>query len=157
MPACALVLRRGDGSEHQHFRAFFSRDEGQLCVVLHHEARASSELLPPGIDRAGPDMGETIDAVRTNLQFAGGGQRDGLAQALLSERPLAWTEPATAPHARLTLTLPTLLAARCLVLPLAGAAKRAVFEQACAAPTADLPISLVLHQAARPVHVWQAP
>mgnify|MGYP000706350809 CR=1 FL=1 len=44
-----------------------------------------------------------------------------------------------------------------LVLPLAGATKRAVFEQACTAATADLPISLVLHQATAPVHVWQAP
>ena len=81
----------------------------------------------------------------------------GVAHALHSTHTVAWTRPATAPHARLTLTLPTLLAARCLVLPLIGAAKHAVFERACAAPSADLPISLLLHQAPSPVHVWQAP
>lgn len=81
----------------------------------------------------------------------------GLAHALHSAQPVAWTRPATAPHPRLTLTLPTLLAARCLVLPLQGTAKQAVFERACAAATADLPISLLLHQAPSPVHVWRAP
>jgi len=81
----------------------------------------------------------------------------GVDGALTSTAPLAWTRPSTAPHARLTLTLPTLLAARCLVLPLQGAAKHAVFERACTAPTADLPISLLLHQAPSPVQVWLAP
>lgn len=81
----------------------------------------------------------------------------GLAEALHSPHPVAWTRPTTAAHARLTLTLPTLLAARCRVLPLQGAAKQAVFERACAAPTADLPISLLLHEATAPLHVWQAP
>jgi 6-phosphogluconolactonase len=81
----------------------------------------------------------------------------GVDAALTSTAPLAWTRPATALHARLTLTLPTLLDARCLVLQLQGPAKHAVFERACAAPTADLPISLLLHKAPSPVHVWLAP
>ena len=81
----------------------------------------------------------------------------GLQQALASASPLAWVRPATAPHARLTLTLPTLLAAGTIFLPLAGERKRQVFEQACRQPGAALPVSLVLHQAARPVQVWLAP
>lgn len=81
----------------------------------------------------------------------------GLEVALSSTEPLAWTRPDTAPHARLTLTLPTLLAARCLVLPLQGQAKQAVFQRACVAPTAELPISLVVHASPPPVHVWTAP
>ncbi len=83
----------------------------------------------------------------------------GLAQAIdmKSQRRVAWTRPPQAPHARLTLTLPTLLAARTLVLPLQGERKRAVFEQACLAPSNELPLSLVLHQARRPVQVWLAP
>ena len=81
----------------------------------------------------------------------------GLEAALTSTDPVAWTRPSTAPHARLTLTLPTLLAAHCLVLPLQGPTKQAVFERACVAPTADLPISLVIHQCPSPVHVWTAP
>lgn len=81
----------------------------------------------------------------------------GLEVALSSTDPVAWTRPATAPHARLTLTLPTLLAARCLVLPLQGPAKQAVFQRAGVAPTAELPISLVIHHNPSPVHVWTAP
>jgi 6-phosphogluconolactonase len=80
----------------------------------------------------------------------------GLAVALQGQGPVAWTRPVIAPHARLTLTLPTLLAARCLVLPLVGAAKRAVFDRACVEPNPELPISLVLHHSARPVQVWLA-
>ena len=84
-------------------------------------------------------------------------QAPGLEAALSGTEPVAWTRPGTAPHARLTLTLPTLLAARCLVLPLQGPAKQAVFERACAAPSAELPISLVIHHAPTPVHLWTAP
>ncbi|WP_342129170.1 6-phosphogluconolactonase [Hydrogenophaga sp. OTU3427] len=120
-------------------------------LALTDAAQQRLSALPWPLDVAVLGMGEDGHTASLFLGAA------GLAQALLSERPLAWTVPATAPHARLTLTLPTLLAARCLVLPLAGANKHAVFRQACAAPTADLPISLVLHQAPRPVHVWQAP
>ena len=81
----------------------------------------------------------------------------GLARALESEQRVAWVRPATAPHARLTLTLPTLLAARAIYLPLSGERKRAVFDQACRAASADAPISLVLHRALQPVQVWLAP
>lgn len=81
----------------------------------------------------------------------------GLEVALSSTNPVAWTRPTTASHARLTLTLPTLLAARCLVLPVQGQVKQAVFQRAGVAPTADLPISLVIHQCPSPVHVWTAP
>jgi 6-phosphogluconolactonase len=81
----------------------------------------------------------------------------GLPQALASASPLAWVRPATAPHARLTLTLPTLLAAGTIFLPLAGERKRQVFELACRQPSSALPVSLVLHQAPRPVQVWLAP
>ena len=81
----------------------------------------------------------------------------GLELALASAGPVAWVRPASAPHARLTLTLPTLLAAGAIFLPLAGAGKRAVFEQASRQASADAPISLVLHRAPRPVQVWLAP
>eukprot|EP01041_Mallomonas_annulata_P019505 gene19505-38883_t len=40
----------------------------------------------------------------------------GLNQALYSSGPVAWVRPATAPHARLTLTLPALLATREIAL-----------------------------------------
>lgn len=81
----------------------------------------------------------------------------GAAGAAASPVPMAWTRPPQAPHPRLTLTLPALLAARRLVLPLQGVAKRAVFEQACLARDPRLPISWLLHDAPQPVQVWLAP
>lgn len=83
----------------------------------------------------------------------------GLAHALTSTAPVAAVCPnvtGQAPHARLTLTLPTLCAARHLHLPLAGANKLAVYRQALAAPNPALPVSLVLHGSASPVTAWLA-
>ena len=80
----------------------------------------------------------------------------GLAQALTSVGPMAWVRPATAPHARLTLTLPVLLAARHLHLPIAGDAKRKVYQEAAKASNPDLPISLLLNHPACTVQVWIA-
>ena len=78
----------------------------------------------------------------------------GLEKALRSSGPLAWVCPATAPHARLTLTLPALLASRELVLSIAGEAKHAVYRQALLEADPALPVSLVLHQHQTPVSVW---
>lgn len=80
----------------------------------------------------------------------------GLSRALQASGPLAWVRPATAPHARLTLTLPTLLASRGLALSIAGATKLAVYQQACGATDPALPVSLVLNQHQTPVSVWIA-
>ena len=80
----------------------------------------------------------------------------GLQQALHASGPVAWTRPLNAPHARLTLTLPALLATRELVLPLIGPAKLRVYQQARLSEDDTLPISLVLHQHQTPVQVWLA-
>lgn len=80
----------------------------------------------------------------------------GLAQALTSAGPIAWVRPNTAPHARLTLTLPVLLAARHLHLPIAGDAKRWVYQAAAQASNPALPISLLLNHPACTVQVWIA-
>ncbi len=80
----------------------------------------------------------------------------GLDHALTSEGPMAGVRPATAPHARLTLTLPVLLAARHLHLSIAGDAKRKVYQAAAQAPTPALPISLLLNHPACTVQVWIA-
>lgn len=81
----------------------------------------------------------------------------GLAQALRASGPVAWTRPSTAPHARLTLTLPALLDTRALVLPLSGASKLRVLQQARLREDPALPISHLLHQHRTPVHTWTAP
>lgn len=80
----------------------------------------------------------------------------GLETALVSTAPVAWVRPTTAPHARLTLTLTTLRAARQLHLSISGETKRAVYQQALEAATPALPVSLVLHQSTAPVSVWIA-
>jgi len=82
---------------------------------------------------------------------------EGLAAALALDNPapLAAITPLTAPHPRITLTLAALLDARCLMLPLSGATKLAVYQQARETPDAQQwPISAVLSQPQTPVEVW---
>jgi 6-phosphogluconolactonase len=78
----------------------------------------------------------------------------GLDEALASPGPTAWVRPATAPHARLTLTLPVLLMARHVHLPLAGATKLKVYQAASKGANPALPISLLLNNPACEVQVW---
>ncbi len=83
----------------------------------------------------------------------------GLDTALHTTAHVAWVRPdaiGPAPHPRLTLTLPTLQAARQLHLSLAGPAKQAVYRQALARPDVALPVSLLLHRPAHPISVWLA-
>lgn len=72
---------------------------------------------------------------------------------------VAIVRPKTAPHLRLTLTLPVVLQARQILLPVQGSTKHAVLERA-AEPDADaakLPIAAVLRQTATPLHVYHCP
>ena len=62
--------------------------------------------------------------------------------------------PISAPHGRISLTLAALLKARHLLVALKGQHKRAMFEQARMAATAELPISLLIHQTVRPLDVY---
>jgi len=80
----------------------------------------------------------------------------GLRQALHSSGPVAWVRPSAAPHARLTLTLPALLATREIALAISGASKLAVFQQARLGADESLPVSLILNQHQTPVSVWLA-
>ncbi|OSZ74913.1 6-phosphogluconolactonase [Hydrogenophaga sp. IBVHS1] len=79
-----------------------------------------------------------------------------LPQALRGSGPITWLRPIAAPHARLTLTLPALLATRELALSIAGAGKLATYQQARLAADESLPVSLVLNQYQTPVSVWLA-
>ncbi|HIJ90101.1 MAG: 6-phosphogluconolactonase [Desulfobulbaceae bacterium] len=65
--------------------------------------------------------------------------------------------PPVAPHERMTMTLPTLLHSRQIILHIAGPDKRAVYEMAMAdGPVEEMPIRAVLRRAA-PVTVFWAP
>lgn len=145
-------LRR-DAAASAELRTFFDRLpdtdlDAPALTALARDANARLADLRWPIDLCVLGMGE--DGHTASL-FA---DAPGLDTALTDAGPVAWTLPPAARHARLTLTLPTLLAARHLLLPLAGEAKRRVFERACAAPSRELPVSLVLHGARQAVRVW---
>ena len=62
--------------------------------------------------------------------------------------------PVNAPYPRITQTLPQILRARHIVLPLAGADKHQTLALAWQAPSQRYPISYVLHQTHTPVALW---
>lgn len=64
------------------------------------------------------------------------------------------TDPVTAPHQRITLTLPAVLNAREVIVHIVGAEKRAVVESAI---EQQFPIALILEQTKTPVTIWWAP
>jgi 6-phosphogluconolactonase len=120
----------------------------EVLDSLVSDAEQRIATLPWPLDVAVLGMGE--DAHTASL-FPGA---PGYARAITTERRLAWVVPDTAPHARLTLTLGALLAARELVLSIAGEAKLAVYRRAAQARDEALPISLVLNQTQTPLSVW---
>lgn len=71
---------------------------------------------------------------------------DETAAAMRMDNPalLAAVHPRGAPHARISLTLPALLRARHLLLPIQGATKRAVLERAVQASPEQLPVAAIL-------------
>lgn len=88
-----------------------------------------------------------------------GADETAAAMDAATDAQVAIVRPKAAPHVRLTLTLPVVLQARQILLPVQGSAKQAVLERA-AEPTADvarLPVAAVLHQANRPLHVYHCP
>lgn len=83
---------------------------------------------------------------------------DTLSRALTGAdgvRVLPMRAPA-APEPRVTLTLPTLLATRHLVLHIEGHAKRAVFDRA-AAGSESPPVAHVIRLATTPLHLYWCP
>lgn len=77
--------------------------------------------------------------------------------AMQSSQLLAATHPQTAPHARITLTFPALMAARALFVAIGGVGKRDVVEHAVA-EVPPLPIGAVLLQrTGDPVQLYWSP
>jgi 6-phosphogluconolactonase len=74
-----------------------------------------------------------------------------------SKKLCAAIKPQTAPHQRMTLTLPALLDAKEIILHLTGGEKKVVLEQALAnGPAEAMPIRFILRQKKVPVTVYWA-
>ena len=67
---------------------------------------------------------------------------------------LAVTDPVTAAHLRMTLTLPAVLNSRGIVIHITGEEKKSVLERAV---EEGFPIATILEQTATPVTIWWAP
>jgi 6-phosphogluconolactonase len=83
-----------------------------------------------------------------------------LAQAtdMKSKKLCIGIAPLTAPHERMTLTLPAILGSRQIVLHITGQRKQDVLQKAQAeGPIEEMPIRFILRQQATPVSVFWAP
>jgi len=132
------------------FRELAPTFNAEVLDALVRDADERIATLPWPLDVAVLGMGE--DAHTASL-FPG---VPGYARAIATDQRLAWVVPDTAPHARISFTLSALLAARELVLSIAGESKLAVYRRAAEKADASLPISLVLNQSSTPVSVWIA-
>lgn len=99
-------------------------------------------------------MGE--DGHTASLFPGGQGLAEGLAP--VTGRSVAAVVPAIPGPARISMTLPTLLETREIVLLITGAAKRRVLEQALQpGPVEEMPVRAVLRQTRVPLTVWWTP
>lgn len=130
------------------FRELAPQFNAEVLDALVIDATDRTAALPWPLDVAVLGMGE--DAHTASL-FPGA---PGFARAIATEQRLAWVVPDTAPHARISFTLSALLAARELMLSIAGENKLAVYRRAAEKADETLPISLVLNQSTTPISVW---
>lgn len=70
--------------------------------------------------------------------------------------PLLHTTPVTAPHERVSMTLAAIAQTPAVFLAIGGAEKKAVFDQAAAAPDKTYPVSYVLNHEKVNCHVFYA-
>jgi 6-phosphogluconolactonase len=130
------------------FRELAPTFNAEVLDALVRDADERIAALPWPLDVAVLGMGE--DAHTASL-FPGA---PGYARAIATDQRLAWVVPDTAPHARISFTLSALLAARELVLSIAGDNKLTVYRRAAQKADEALPISLVINQHQTPLSVW---
>lgn len=106
------------------------------------EVEARLQSLPMPLDFVILGMG---DDGHTASWFPQAPQLQSALNPALGQK-LAWTDPVTAPHLRITLTKPVVEAARRVVLHISGAAKQPVLEAARSVGALDeLPIRHIIH------------
>lgn len=83
-------------------------------------------------------------------------QADNLLELLnpAGNAEVAFTDPVTAPHRRITLTFPAVVNSREVIVHIVGQEKRTVLQSATAA---SYPIAAILKQTSTPVTIWWAP
>lgn len=87
-----------------------------------------------------------------------GAEKLAAATAMDSGRTCMALAPLTAPHERMSLTLPVILASRQIFLHIVGQEKREVLDKAMTdGPVEEMPIRFVLKQQATPLSVYWAP
>jgi 6-phosphogluconolactonase len=87
-----------------------------------------------------------------------GAEKLPLAVDMASGRVCMAIAPATAAHERMTLTLPTILNTREIIVHISGADKRKVYEKAISGgPPEEMPVRYVLRQEKVPVTIFWAP
>jgi 6-phosphogluconolactonase len=143
---------------------------------LLQNAAANANFVPLKNSATTPEQGETaceraLEAVPRPFDIVLLGMGDDghtaslfprapqLSQALATDsgKLCLGVDPVTAPHPRMTLTLPALLESRRIVVLFTGPGKWAVYQQALQpGPVAALPIRAVLHQRQVPVEVYWA-
>jgi len=90
--------------------------------------------------------------------FFPGAEELNKALDMQSGRHCTAITPPDAPHKRLTLTLPTLLDSREIILHITGDSKKKVLDKVfTAGPSNDMPISWILQQQQTPVQIFWAP
>jgi 6-phosphogluconolactonase len=87
-----------------------------------------------------------------------GAEKLAAATDMNSGRNCMGIAPVTAPHERMTLTLPAILDSRQIILHITGEEKKQVLDKAMQdGPTRDMPIRFILRQQMTPVTVYWAP
>ena len=87
-----------------------------------------------------------------------GAEKLAMATDMNSGRICMGIAPLTAPHERMTLTLPAILASNQIFLHITGQSKKDVLQKTLAeGPVEDMPIRFILQQQTTPVTVFWAP